>query len=63
MNISEATYALVREVNSEWSMANGEQPIHHSPTPIHQPAFAFTRRGKVQAKSKGEMEMYFVRSS
>ena len=60
VNISEATYALVREVNSERSLANGEQPIHHSPTPVHRPAFAFTPRGKVQAKGKGEMEMYFV---
>ncbi|HMC97985.1 MAG TPA: adenylate/guanylate cyclase domain-containing protein, partial [Flavobacteriales bacterium] len=26
-----------------------------------EPAFSFTPRGKVQAKGKGEMEMYFVR--
>lgn len=38
VNISEATYALVKG----------------------QPEFAFTPRGKVQAKGKGEMEMYFV---
>jgi hypothetical protein len=25
-----------------------------------EPAFTFTPRGKVQAKGKGEMEMYFV---
>ncbi|MEO8068592.1 MAG: adenylate/guanylate cyclase domain-containing protein [Flavobacteriales bacterium] len=40
VNISEATYALVRE------QASG--------------LFDFTPRGKVQAKGKGEMEMYFV---
>ncbi|HMQ76513.1 MAG TPA: adenylate/guanylate cyclase domain-containing protein [Flavobacteriales bacterium] len=56
VNISEATY---RAVNGEWSMANGGSD--HSPTPIRQsPAFTFTPRGKVQAKGKGEMEMYFV---
>jgi class 3 adenylate cyclase len=38
VNISEATYALVRE----------------------QPDLMFTPRGKVQAKGKGELEMYFV---
>jgi len=38
VNISEATYALVK----------GE------------PGLSFTPRGKVQAKGKGEMEMYFV---
>ncbi|MBX2980619.1 MAG: tetratricopeptide repeat protein [Flavobacteriales bacterium] len=33
----------------------------HSPTSIHHsPAFTFTPRGKIQAKGKGEMEMYFV---
>ncbi|MBK9147821.1 MAG: tetratricopeptide repeat protein [Flavobacteriales bacterium] len=38
VNISEATYALVKD----------------------EPGLAFTPRGKVQAKGKGEMEMYFV---
>ena len=38
VNISEATYALVKD----------------------EPSFTFTPRGKVQAKGKGEMEMYFV---
>jgi class 3 adenylate cyclase len=56
VNISESTY---RAVNGEWSVANGGSD--HSPTPIHHsPAFVFTPRGKVQAKGKGEMEMYFV---
>ncbi|MEO8066650.1 MAG: adenylate/guanylate cyclase domain-containing protein [Flavobacteriales bacterium] len=89
VNISEATYALVKlqspasagdatAVNGEWSIANGGSthsptPIHHSPSPPqgtshspftndHSPAFVFTPRGKVQAKGKGEMEMYFVGS-
>ncbi|MBK8228034.1 MAG: hypothetical protein IPK70_12790 [Flavobacteriales bacterium] len=39
VNISEATYLLVKNETS----------------------FNFTQRGKVQAKGKGEMEMYFVR--
>ena len=38
VNISEATYALVKD----------------------QAGLAFTPRGKVQAKGKGELEMYFV---
>ncbi|MBK9276061.1 MAG: tetratricopeptide repeat protein [Flavobacteriales bacterium] len=43
VNISEATYALVREQAGR--------------------LFDFTPRGKVQAKGKGEMEMYFVQRS
>ncbi|MBK8949820.1 MAG: adenylate/guanylate cyclase domain-containing protein [Flavobacteriales bacterium] len=39
VNISEATYALVKDATG----------------------LSFTPRGKVQAKGKGEMEMYFVR--
>ena len=41
VNISEATYALVKD----------------------EPGLNFTTRGKVQAKGKGEMEMYFVERS
>ncbi len=41
VNISEATYALVKD----------------------EPGLTFTARGKVQAKGKGEMEMYFVGSA
>ncbi len=62
VNISEATYALVKDakkVNGEWELANGGDP--HSPfTTSYSPAFVFTPRGKVQAKGKGELEMYFV---
>ena len=43
VNISETTYALVREQAGS--------------------RFKFTPRGKVQAKGKGEMEMYFVASA
>ncbi|MBS1938788.1 MAG: adenylate/guanylate cyclase domain-containing protein [Bacteroidetes bacterium] len=60
VNISGATYRLV---NGEERMANGtdKDGIHHSPlTNSHSPAFTFTPRGKVQAKGKGELEMYFV---
>ncbi len=44
VNISEATYALVKDAS----------------TPLGMTEFVFTPRGKVQAKGKGEMEMYFV---
>jgi len=75
VNISEATYVLVkdaRKVNGEWSIAtegssHSPPPIHHSPatahspfTNSHSPAFMFTARGKIHAKGKGEMEMYYV---
>ncbi|MBK8498351.1 MAG: hypothetical protein IPL52_05925 [Flavobacteriales bacterium] len=42
VNISEATYDLVRDVKEVVEVN------------------AFTSHGKVQAKGKGEMEMYFV---
>ena len=47
VNISGTTYALVSGVNGP-STAPGI------------PAFTFTPRGRVQAKGKGEMEMFFV---
>ena len=47
VNISGTTYALVSGVNGP-SIAPGI------------PAFTFTPRGRVQAKGKGEMEMFFV---
>jgi len=63
VNISEATYALVREVKEvreEKEAAKGPnpQPVTRQPATAH--VFTFTPRGKVQAKGKGEMEMYFV---
>ncbi|MEO8068593.1 MAG: adenylate/guanylate cyclase domain-containing protein, partial [Flavobacteriales bacterium] len=66
VNISEATYALVKEVNGESELANGARAPGTSPSPFtsdHSPAFVFTPRGKVQAKGKGEMDMYFVNRS
>ncbi|MGB5072297.1 MAG: adenylate/guanylate cyclase domain-containing protein, partial [Flavobacteriales bacterium] len=44
VNISEATYELVKNAS----------------TPLGVLMFGFTSRGKVHAKGKGEMEMYFV---
>ncbi len=59
VNISEATYALVKDtVVAEAGVAPNTQ--HATRQPATRPAFTFTPRGKVQAKGKGEMEMYFV---
>jgi len=71
VNISEATYALVREVKEvreEKEAAKGPdpQPVTRQPATVH--VFTFFPRGLacpglragVQAKGKGEMEMYFV---
>ena len=44
VNISEATYALVKNAS----------------TPVGMPAFVFAPRGLVQAKGKGELHMWFV---
>ncbi len=63
VNISEATYALVKDavVGSQLLVArqgDGSQTAdNRQPTAK---AFTFTPRGKVQAKGKGEMEMFFV---
>lgn len=54
VNIREATYALVKEA------MEGDNALHATRQPATEPAFHFTPRGKVQAKGKGEMEMYFV---
>ncbi|MGV9013029.1 MAG: adenylate/guanylate cyclase domain-containing protein [Flavobacteriales bacterium] len=57
VNISESTYALVREVKE----VRDEHKVQHATRQhVTHPAFTFTPRGKVQAKGKGEMEMYFV---
>ena len=63
VNISEATYALVKDLKNEKDVkevVDGNNPQHATRQPATEPAFAFTPRGKVQAKGKGEMEMYFV---
>ena len=64
VNISEATYALVKDtVVAEDGVAstrrvdldNDEVTVQRKPH-----VFTFTPRGKVRAKGKGEMAMYFV---
>lgn len=66
MNISDATYALVKDVvrsqlsvvsERDGSLTTDNQQLTTSK------AFTFTPRGKVQAKGKGELEMYFVAGS
>jgi len=56
VNISETTYELVKMVkkSGRFEIAQRES---------EEVAFAFTPRGKVQAKGKGEMEMFFVTHS
>jgi class 3 adenylate cyclase len=62
VNISEATYRSV--VGSQLSVdGHGEGSRTSNDQPLTTPAFVFTPRGKVQAKGKGEMEMYFVSSA
>lgn len=53
VNISEATCRL---------LVDGFSSSDDTPTNNDQPTttFTFTPRGKVQAKGKGELEMYFV---
>jgi adenylate cyclase len=73
VNISEATYELVKDAVVEEPLSVVSSQLSGSPTPGRSPgqadnqqpttrkAFIFTPRGKVQAKGKGELEMYFVR--
>ncbi|MBS1941557.1 MAG: hypothetical protein JST38_11855, partial [Bacteroidetes bacterium] len=69
VNISEATYRWV--VSSELSVVSSQLSVVSagvgSRTTDNQqlttPEFTFTPRGKVQAKGKGEMEMWFVEPS
>ncbi|MBL7964137.1 MAG: hypothetical protein JNM31_09885 [Flavobacteriales bacterium] len=68
VNISEATYALVTGTvdRAQLSGAGQAEPVEAPANDDQQPttmAFIFTPRGKVQAKGKGDMEMYFVRRS
>ncbi len=64
VNISEATYALVKDVvvSSQLSVVGaGDGSLSTDNQQLTTAlAFTFTPRGKVQAKGKGEMEMYFV---
>jgi class 3 adenylate cyclase/tetratricopeptide (TPR) repeat protein len=60
VNVSASTFQLVHEamvVEGDVDPDNAEAPARHSS------GFIFTPRGNVQAKGKGEMEMYFVESS
>ena len=62
VNISEATYRLV--VGSPLSVGGqGDGSRTTGNSQLTTPAFTFTPRGKVQAKGKGEMEMFFVHRS
>ena len=72
VNISEATYALVKDaiigedgVASTLPAQGRDDRVDrnndgHGSTVRTRPTFTFTPRGKVYAKGKGEMEMYFV---
>jgi adenylate cyclase len=64
VNISEATYMLVKDaVDSSPLSVLSSQNISlttDNSEMTTRKAFTFTPRGKVQAKGKGELEMYFV---
>jgi adenylate cyclase len=64
VNISEATYELVKDtVVAEDGVASTHRvDLDNDEVTVQQkrPTFTFTPRGKIQAKGKGEMEMYFV---
>jgi len=66
VNISEATYRLVNDaemVEGGVASTHWVDPDNAEVTGHHSPAFIFTPRGKIQAKGKGEMEMFFVHRS
>jgi len=65
VNISEATYALLKDVvEDDVASTHRVDPNHvEGNDQRKRPAFTFTPRGKVQAKGKGEMEMYFVENA
>ena len=68
VNISESTYALVKDAVVEEPLSVVSSQLSGRLTtdnqqPTTRKAFHFTPRGKVQAKGKGEMEMYFVHAS
>ena len=60
VNLSEATYALVKDAVVSSQLSGSPATDNRELTT---PAFTFTPRGQVQAKGKGEMEMYFVHRS
>jgi len=68
VNISESTYALVKDaiigedgVASTYRVDRNNDGSGTTANARH--VFTFTPRGKVQAKGKGVMEMFFVRYS
>ncbi len=67
VNISESTYALVKDVEESSQLSvvgsQGASLSTDNSELTTSKAFTFTPRGKVQAKGKGEMEMYFVEHS
>ncbi len=63
VNISEATYRLVVGARLPVVGPGDGSPPTDNQQQTTAPAFTFTPRGKVQAKGKGEMDMYFVRRS
>ncbi|HRO39842.1 MAG TPA: adenylate/guanylate cyclase domain-containing protein [Flavobacteriales bacterium] len=66
VNISGATYALVKDtvVSPQLSVVSCQGGTRTTDNQqLTTPAFNFTPRGRIQAKGKGEMEMYFVRRS
>ncbi len=67
VNISESTYALVKDVEESSQLSvvgsQGASLATDNSELTTRNTFTFTPRGKVQAKGKGEMEMYFVRRS
>jgi len=64
VNISEATYRLVKAAVVDEAGVTSTLRVDRNRDGgaglETSPAFTFTARGKVQAKGKGEMEMYFV---
>ncbi len=60
VNISETTYLLVRDTVVS-SPLPGESQTTDNPPLTTAPAFAFTPRGNLPVKGKGELAMYFVR--
>ncbi|MBK8498354.1 MAG: hypothetical protein IPL52_05940 [Flavobacteriales bacterium] len=60
VNISEATYRLVAGTQSPAVGSGNVSRATDNQQLSTEPAFTFTPRGKLQAKGKGEMEMYLV---
>ena len=58
VNISEATYALVKDTVASSPLSGNSQTSDNEQAATR--SFTFTPRGKVLAKGKGELQMYFV---